>query len=103
MNAYSKNDLMLAIMYRQQSWATHVAGLGPVTKAPLVSNIDVSSLISTHAEYATKMPTLLRRIDLDNAALDDHAAGTLSLHVSKAPEMTSGKSSRTMFGRADGV
>ena len=64
MNAYSTHDLMLAIMFRSQSWATRVAGLAPLG-VPGVVDVDVGDAVQSHADYAAKIKDLLRRVDLD--------------------------------------
>ncbi|KAH8080973.1 DUF726-containing protein [Aureococcus anophagefferens] len=63
-NAYSENDLMLAIMYRTQSWSRSVAGIAPVN-LPGVEDVDVSDDVASHAAYPARVRALLAKINLD--------------------------------------
>lgn len=70
-NCYSPNDLMLAVLFRMQSWASKVAGLAPLSLPGLAVDVDVSDLISAHADYGLKVREILDRVDLEDAARDD--------------------------------
>ncbi|KAH8072633.1 DUF726-containing protein [Aureococcus anophagefferens] len=63
-SAYSENDLMLAIMYRTQSWSRSVAGIAPVN-LPGVEDVDVSDDVASHAAYPARVRALLAKINLD--------------------------------------
>ena len=54
-NCYSPNDLMLAVLFRMQSWAARVAGLAPLSLPGLAVDVDVSDLIGAHADYGLKI------------------------------------------------
>jgi hypothetical protein len=49
-NCYSDRDWTLALLYRQQRWSLHVAGIRPVD-TPGVEDLNVSHLISGHNKY----------------------------------------------------
>lgn len=68
-NVYSKNDLMLAIMFRAQSWAAKVAGLS-AAESNRVRNVDVSNLINDHSEYPRQIKEILHLLDFDNPELE---------------------------------
>ena len=70
-NCYSPNDLMLAVLFRMQSWAARVAGLAPLSLPGLAVDVDVSDLIGAHADYGLKIREILERVDLEDAARDD--------------------------------
>ena len=70
-NCYSPNDLMLAVLFRMQSWASKVAGLAPLSLPGFAVDVDVSDLISAHADYGLKVREILDRVDLEDAARDD--------------------------------
>ena len=70
-NCYSPNDLMLAVLFRMQSWAARVAGLAPLLLPGLAVDVDVSDLIGAHADYGLKIREILERVDLEDAARDD--------------------------------
>lgn len=63
-NGYSKNDWMLAIMYRYQGWALHCAGISSI-EVDGVENVDLSSLISGHFEYKDKIALVLDLLKLE--------------------------------------
>ncbi|KAJ8612209.1 hypothetical protein CTAYLR_002891 [Chrysophaeum taylorii] len=69
-NAYSSNDLMLAIMFRSQSWASSVAGLSRANMPGYVRDLDVSSLINSHDDYHKNIKNILNLLDLDNPDLE---------------------------------
>jgi len=58
-NAYSRHDLMLALCYRSQSWATNITGLHPVNLPGLVRDVDVSHVVKSHDDYPRRIDTLL--------------------------------------------
>ncbi|KAJ1460499.1 hypothetical protein M885DRAFT_478031 [Pelagophyceae sp. CCMP2097] len=70
-NAYSTNDLMLAVMFRSQSFAMHVGGLSPIKLPGYVEDLDVSHLVKNHGDYSLKIKELMQRVDLADADRDD--------------------------------
>lgn len=58
-NAYSRNDWMLAFLYRYNEWQLRVAGIQAVPLSS-VENFNVSSIVKSHADYCDKMPELLQ-------------------------------------------
>lgn len=69
-NAYSSSDLMLAIAFRSQSWASRVAGLHKSQLPGFVRDVDVANVIQAHDDYARNIQKLLDIIDLDNPNLE---------------------------------
>ena len=57
-------------MFRAQSWAGKVAGLRAL-ELPGLEDLDVSDVIAEHADYSTKLRTILERVGLDGP--DDDA------------------------------
>ncbi|GAA5914718.1 hypothetical protein JCM5296_001960 [Sporobolomyces johnsonii] len=60
-NAYSKNDYVLAIAARVYTLSSRIAGLGPV-KVEGITNLDVSDLIPGHLEIRQNLPEILDRV-----------------------------------------
>ena len=60
-NCYSPNDLMLAVLFRMQSWAARVAGLAPLSLPGLAVDVGVSGLIGAHADYGLKIREIAER------------------------------------------
>ncbi|KAI9033365.1 hypothetical protein DFJ74DRAFT_652217 [Hyaloraphidium curvatum] len=58
-NAYSKNDWVLAFCYRTLNFKLGVAGLGPVAGVEGVENVDLSADVTAHTVY--RFPGLLLR------------------------------------------
>ena len=63
-NGYSSTDLVLSFLYRIEGLRLFVAGVSPVS-SPLVENVDLSSVISYHGDYALKMRQLLELLNID--------------------------------------
>mmetsp|Transcript_7391 Transcript_7391/g.11012 ORF Transcript_7391/g.11012 Transcript_7391/m.11012 type:complete len:807 (+) Transcript_7391:53-2473(+) len=68
-NAYSNNDLVLALLYRSQSWATRIAGLHPLRRQS-VRDFDITDYVQTHNDYPRLLPILLTHIFADLDPLD---------------------------------
>ncbi|KAL0589552.1 hypothetical protein ABG067_002456 [Albugo candida] len=64
-NGFSKNDWMLALMYRYQGWAFTCAGIAPL-EAKYIENVDLSSIIKGHLEYKYKMAAILDFLHLED-------------------------------------
>ena len=70
-NVYSREDYVLAFLYRTSSAQLGVAGLQPI-KVRGVENLDVSLLVSGHGKYRYVIGEILSRIgfaDLDEEAV----------------------------------
>lgn len=63
-NGYSSNDLVLSFLYRIEGLRIFVAGVSPVN-SPCVENVDLSSVIGYHGDYALKMKQLLELLNFD--------------------------------------
>ena len=65
-NVYSKNDSVLAVLYRTSSLQLGVAGLQRIENLTSVENVDVSDLISGHMRYQFLVGRILKIIGLEN-------------------------------------
>ena len=65
-NVYSKNDRILAFLYRTSSVQLGIAGLTPIEGLEGVENIDVSETVSGHLRYRYLIGKILQRIGLQN-------------------------------------
>ncbi|OJJ47160.1 hypothetical protein ASPZODRAFT_50271, partial [Penicilliopsis zonata CBS 506.65] len=65
-NVFSRNDSVLALLYRTSSLQLGVAGLQPVTDLPGVENIDASDTVSGHLRYQHMIGNLLGMIGLES-------------------------------------
>ncbi|KAJ6160763.1 hypothetical protein N7470_004159 [Penicillium chermesinum] len=68
-NVFSKNDAVLAFLYRTSSLQLGVAGLQRVEGVPGVENVDVSEMISGHLRYQFLLGKIISSIglqDIDN-------------------------------------
>jgi len=80
-NAYSKNDLVLALVYRYERWKVNVAGVAPVHVLG-IEDIDVSSLVKSHADYCFKMEHILEAMNFDGSCYTkDNLTMTVGLDV----------------------
>lgn len=62
-NVYSRQDWFLAFMFRYMEWGVTVAGVSPVN-AGGTENFDVTGLIRSHAQYATKVEDVLAYVGM---------------------------------------
>ena len=74
-NCYSKNDLILGLMFQLKRMTgirfRPVCGTGPVNVAG-VENVDVSHLISQHADYCThKLQEILEFVNYGQPCRDN--------------------------------
>eukprot|EP01032_Pedospumella_encystans_P010592 gene10592-12368_t len=65
-NGYSKNDLVLSVMYRYQQWKIGVSGVSPVPAAG-VENIDLTHIVTKHSHYNLKMKEILEEVNLSSS------------------------------------
>ncbi|XP_037356882.1 transmembrane and coiled-coil domain-containing protein 4 [Talpa occidentalis] len=64
-NGYSRGDWLLSFVYRTSSVQLHVAGLQPVMlQDRRVENVDLSSVVSGHLDYAKQMDVILKSIGI---------------------------------------
>ncbi|KAK4228520.1 hypothetical protein QBC38DRAFT_498361 [Podospora fimiseda] len=63
-NVYSKNDYLLAFLYRATSIQLGVAGLQEIKDIDGVENIDLSEQVSGHMRYASLIEKILKRCGL---------------------------------------
>jgi len=65
-NVYSKNDYLLAFLYRTASLQYGVAGLMPVSGLSGVENFDVSETVSGHLRYRYLVGSILQKIGFED-------------------------------------
>ena len=63
-NGFSRSDLVLSFLYRIEGLRIFVAGVSQVD-SPFVENVDLSSIIGYHGDYALKMKQLLQLLNID--------------------------------------
>ncbi|XP_036995982.2 transmembrane and coiled-coil domain-containing protein 4 isoform X1 [Artibeus jamaicensis] len=64
-NAYCRGDWLLSFVYRTSSVQLHVAGLQPVQlQDRRVENVDLSSIVSGHLDYAKQMDAILKAVGI---------------------------------------
>lgn len=65
-NGYCRGDWLLSFVYRTSSVQLHVAGLQPVLlQDRRVENVDLSSVVSGHLDYAKQMDVILKAVGID--------------------------------------
>ena len=75
-NVYSKNDYLLAFLYRTASLQYGVAGLMSISGLLGIENVDVSETVSGHLRYRYLMGSILQKIgfeDIDKDEVDKEA------------------------------
>ncbi|XP_004679417.2 PREDICTED: transmembrane and coiled-coil domain-containing protein 4 isoform X2 [Condylura cristata] len=64
-NGYSRGDWLLSFVYRTSSVQLRVAGLQPVMlQDRRVENVDLSSIVSGHLDYAKQMDVILKAVGI---------------------------------------
>ncbi|XP_042544663.1 transmembrane and coiled-coil domain-containing protein 4 [Dipodomys spectabilis] len=64
-NGYCRGDWLLSFVYRTSSVQLHVAGLQPVLlQDRRMENVDLSSVVSGHLDYAKKMDVILKAVGI---------------------------------------
>ncbi|XP_053777776.1 transmembrane and coiled-coil domain-containing protein 4 isoform X2 [Desmodus rotundus] len=64
-NGYCRGDWLLSFVYRTSSVQLHVAGLQPVLlQDRRVENVDLSSIVSGHLDYAKQMDAILKAVGI---------------------------------------
>ncbi|KAM7098913.1 transmembrane and coiled-coil domain-containing protein 4 isoform 1-T16 [Molossus nigricans] len=64
-NGYCRGDWLLSFVYRTSSVQVHVAGLQPVLlQDRRVENVDLSSIVSGHLDYAKQMDVILKAVGI---------------------------------------
>ncbi|XP_007978439.3 transmembrane and coiled-coil domain-containing protein 4 isoform X2 [Chlorocebus sabaeus] len=64
-NGYCRGDWLLSFVYRTSSVQLRVAGLQPVLlKDRRVENVDLTSVVSGHLDYAKQMDTILKAVGI---------------------------------------
>lgn len=64
-NGYCRGDWLLSFVYRTSSVQLRVAGLQPVLlQDRKVENVDLSSVVSGHLDYAKKMDIILKAVGI---------------------------------------
>jgi hypothetical protein len=84
-NVFSKQDYILAFLYRTSSVQLGVAGLQPIVGVHGVQNIDVSELVDGHLQYRYLTGSVLRKIgfeDVDIAEVE-HAEKEMKKQLEK--------------------
>ena len=72
-NVYSKNDYLLAFLYRTSSLQYGVAGLMPISGLSGVENFDVSETVSGHLWYRYLVGSILQKIGFEDVDRDEVA------------------------------
>jgi len=72
-NVYSKNDYLLAFLYRTASLQYGVAGLMPISGLSGVENFDVSETVSGHLRYRYLVGSILQKIGFEDIDKDEVA------------------------------
>ncbi|KAH4174518.1 hypothetical protein HBI81_200420 [Parastagonospora nodorum] len=65
-NVFSKQDYILAFLYRTSSVQLGVAGLQPVLGVHGIQNVDVSELVDGHLQYRYLTGSILRKIGFED-------------------------------------
>lgn len=94
-NVFSKQDYILAFLYRTSSVQLGVAGLQPVLGVHGVQNVDVSELVDGHLQYRYLTGSILRKIgfeDVDIAEVEraEHEMAKQKEEEEKAREKNEG-------------
>ncbi|XP_066126355.1 transmembrane and coiled-coil domain-containing protein 4 isoform X1 [Saccopteryx bilineata] len=63
-NGYCRGDWLLSFVYRTSSVQLRVAGLQPVLLDRRVENVDLSSIVSGHLDYAKQMDVILKAVGI---------------------------------------
>ncbi|KAL6719050.1 hypothetical protein ACLMJK_003285 [Lecanora helva] len=72
-NVYSKNDYLLAFLYRTSSLQYGVAGLMPISGLSGVENFDVSENVSGHLRYRYLVGSILQQVGFEDIDKDEVA------------------------------
>ena len=72
-NVYSKNDYLLAFLYRTSSLQYGVSGLMPISGLSGVENYDVSETVSGHLWYRYLVGSILQKIGFEDVDKDEVA------------------------------
>ncbi|XP_073089418.1 transmembrane and coiled-coil domain-containing protein 4 isoform X4 [Manis javanica] len=68
-NGYCRGDWLLSFVYRTSSVQLHVAGLQPVLlQDRRMENVDLSSIVSGHLDYAKRMDVILKAVGIHTKA-----------------------------------
>jgi hypothetical protein len=70
-NVYSKNDYILAFLYRATSIQFGVAGLQAISDVEGVANLDLSKEVSGHLRYPDLIGKILKRAGFEGIAVED--------------------------------
>jgi len=72
-NGFSKNDLILGLVYRYQRFGSAVSGVEPVP-CPGIENIDLSHIIDKHVDYSKNIREIMEYIDLTQPNLPEESS-----------------------------
>ena len=72
-NVYSRNDYLLAFLYRTSSLQYGIAGLMPISGLSGVENFDVSETVSGHLRYRYLVGSILQRVGFEDIDRDEVA------------------------------
>ena len=70
-NVYSKNDYILAFLYRTSAIQYGVAGLQEAQDVNSVENVDVSEMVSGHLRYQYLVGSILEKIGFEDIDLEE--------------------------------
>ncbi|KAI8934888.1 hypothetical protein NX059_008560 [Plenodomus lindquistii] len=84
-NVFSKQDYILAFLYRTSSVQLGVAGLQPILGIQGVQNVDVSELVDGHLQYRYLTGSILRKIGFEDVDIKEveHAEAELAKQKEK--------------------
>ncbi|KAJ3335787.1 hypothetical protein HDU93_004423 [Gonapodya sp. JEL0774] len=65
-NGFIEEDWILGLLYRSASLIRlrNIAGLCPILDVPLIENVDLSDIVSSHLEYRTRTPRILKHLGI---------------------------------------
>jgi hypothetical protein len=100
-NVFSKQDYILAFLYRTSSIQLGVAGLQPVVGVHGVQNVDVSELVDGHLHYRFITGSILRKIGFEDIDLEEVERAEAELAKEKKAEEEERKKNEDQSGEGN--
>lgn len=85
-NVFSKQDYILAFLYRTSSVQLGVAGLQPVVGVHGIQNVDVSELVDGHLQYRYLTGSILRKIGFEDVDIAEVERAELEMKKQQEEE-----------------